>query len=150
MDVSRGRVGSLIFLFVGVYGLIFSTQMPLGRWNEPGPGIFPLFLSISLCFSGILWCCVGKDERKEGIPRERLIGQIMTPLRIVLTTAAYILALSRMGYLLASILYLFTLFLWISRFRWWVSLGLSIVIGAGSWYFFGRLLSAQLPQGLFP
>jgi len=52
-----------------------------------------------------------------------------------------------LGYLLASILYLLTLFVWVSRYRLWIAAVLAITFGAGSWLFFGRLLSTPLPKG---
>ena len=51
--MTKERGGSLIFLAAGIYGLVFSTGLPFGRWNEPGPGVFPLALSILLCISGL-------------------------------------------------------------------------------------------------
>jgi hypothetical protein len=79
--VSKERVGSIIFFLVGFYGLIFGIQMPLGKWNEPGPGIFPLFLSILLCAFGILWFILGKDKEKAMIPWASFIKQIINTVR---------------------------------------------------------------------
>ena len=47
-------------------------------------------------------------------------------------------------------LYLIVLFIWVSRFKLWIAFGLALGIGVGSWLFFGRLLSVQLPQGPLP
>jgi putative tricarboxylic transport membrane protein len=152
--VSKERVGSIIFFLVGFYGLIFGIQIPVGKWNEPGPGIFPLFLSILLCAFGILWFILGKDKEKAKIPWASFIKQIIntvrTPAKIVLVTAVLILVLNWLGYLIASVIFLLAVYLWISRYNIWISLGFSLVVGGGSWYFFGKLLSAQLPQGILP
>ena len=149
--MSKERAGSLIFLFVGIYGLIFSAQMPLGRWTEPGPGIFPLFLSILLCISGVSWFIYGKrkGERKARIDWHGEVRKLATPLKIVGLTAGFILTLDRLGFLVVSSLYLFALFLWVSRYRIWVAVGLAIILGAGSWYFFEEILAVQLPKGLW-
>jgi putative tricarboxylic transport membrane protein len=149
--MSKERVGSLIFLFTGIYGFIFSIQLPLGKMNEPGPGVLPLSLSILLCISGTLWLIYGKGggEEKTKIDLRGLMKKLVTPLQIVMLTAAYILTLDLMGYLLASTLYLFFIFLWVSRYKLWAAMGLAIVIGGGSWYFFEKLLAVQLPRGLW-
>jgi hypothetical protein len=76
-----------------------------------------------------------------------VIRKALTPLQIVALTAAFIFLLSSLGYWVTSTLYLFLIFIWISRYRWWVAAGLAIVIGTGSWYFFGKVLSVQLPKG---
>ncbi|MDA8125238.1 MAG: tripartite tricarboxylate transporter TctB family protein [Deltaproteobacteria bacterium] len=142
------RVGSLLFLAIGIYGLIFSTQIPMGRWAEPGPGIFPLALSVLLCLSGILgWIGAGKGAKEEERVRwADFIGKGATPLRITVLTAAFIVVLDRAGYLATSFLYLFLLFFWVSRYSWWKALGLAILLGAGGWVFFDRVLGIALPR----
>ena len=147
----KERAGSLIFFFVGIYGLIFTLLLPLGKWNEPGPGVFPLFLSILLSISGILWFIYGK-QRGEGEAKMDWRGiarKLNTPLRIIGVTAAFVLTLDWVGYLVTSSLYLFILFLWVSRYRIWVAMGLAIILGAGSWYFFEKILAVQLPKGFW-
>ena len=150
--MTKERGGSLIFLAVGIYGLIFSIPLPLGKWNQPGPGIFPLTLSILLCIFGISWFIQGKAraEKKEGAGLGGFVRKYTTPMQIVGLTGAYILTLESLGYLLASTIYLFVLFLWVSRYRLWVAAVLAIAFGAGSWLFFEKLLATQLPGGFLP
>ena len=50
------------------------------------------------------------------------------------------------GYLAASILYLFSLLLWVSRYPWRTSLIYSVLLGAVSWYLFARFLGIELPK----
>ena len=149
--MNKERVGGLIFLLTGIYGFIFSIQLPLGKLNEPGPGVLPLSLSTLLCISGILWLILGKGggREKARMGLREFIKKSLTPLQIVVLTTAFIFLLSLLGYLVASMLYLFLLFLWVSRYRLWVAAGLAVVIGGGSWYFFGKLLAVQLPRGLW-
>jgi len=150
--MSKERGGSLIFFAVGIYGLAFSICLPLGRWNEPGPAVFPLALSILLCVSGIFWFIQGKGkgEKKESAGLGGFVRKYKTPLRIVGLTAAFIFALEPLGYLLASTLYIFVLFFWVSRYRAWIAVLLAVAFGPGSWLFFDKLLATQLPQGILP
>jgi putative tricarboxylic transport membrane protein len=150
--MTKERGGSLIFLAAGIYGLIFSSQLPFGRWNEPGPGVFPLALSILLFVSGVSWFIRGKGKGGEGEKFDWavLLKRLGTPLKIVGLTLAYVVAFDRVGYLLTSLIYIFILFLWVSRYKLWIAAGLAIFIGAGSWLFFERLLSVQLPKGFLP
>lgn len=149
--MNKERAGGLIFLFTGIYGFIFSIQLPLGKLNEPGPGVLPLSLSTLLCISGILWLILGKGggREKARMGLRGFIRKSLTPLQIVVLTTAFIFLLSLLGYLVASTLYLFLIFLWVSRYKLWAAAGLAIVIGGGSWYFFGKLLAVQLPKGLW-
>jgi putative tricarboxylic transport membrane protein len=152
IPVSKERGGGLIFLAVGVYGLVFSIPLPLGQWNQPGPAVFPLGLSILLCLSGVSWFIHGekKGEKKEPLGLGGFIRKYITPFRIVGLTAAFILTLDPLGYLLASTIYLFILLLWVSGYRLWIAAVLAIAFGAGSWLFFEKLLATPLPKGFLP
>ncbi len=145
--MSKERGGSLIFLLVGIYGLLYSAQLPLGKWNEPGPGIFPLSLSILLFVSGTLGLFFMRQREKIDIKWGEILRKLGAPSIIVVLTAAFILTVDRLGYLLAAAGYLFLLFYCVSRYRLWISIGLAIILGAGSWYLFVRFLSVQLPRG---
>ena len=147
--MTKERGGSIIFLAAGIYGFVFSIQLPLGRWNQPGPAVFPLALSLLLCVFGVSWFIRGKGEREkqETVSPKEFVCKSMTPIRIVGLTAAFILTFEPLGYLLGSTLYLFALFFWVSRYRLWTALALAIAFGAGSWLFFGRLLATPLPMG---
>jgi hypothetical protein len=146
--MSKERRGSLIFLAAGIYGLVFSIGLPLGRWNQPGPGVFPIAISVLLCVSGALWFIRGKKkEATELVGLGDSIRKFISPLKIVGITAAFILALQPLGYLLTSILYIFALFFWVSRYRLRIALMLAMVFGAGSWLFFEKLLATPLPKG---
>ena len=150
--MTKERGGSLIFLAAGIYGLVFSIGLPFGRWNEPGPGVFPLALSILLCISGIAWFIRGKtkgEARKSAVLKE-FPHKYATAAQIVGLTGVFILVLEPLGYLLTSVLYLFSLFLWVCRYRLWVAAVFAITFGAGSWLFFEKLLTTPLPKGFLP
>jgi putative tricarboxylic transport membrane protein len=155
IDMTNDRAASLLFLCAGIYGFYFSVQLPMGRWNEPGPGVFPITLSLLLLISGAAWFIRGKrgtekkDEGQKGGVYAVIKGQA-TPLKIVGITALFIVAFNWLGYLVASSLYLFFLLLWVSRYRIIVSATLAVAIGVGSWYFFAKILAVSLPQGFFP
>ena len=145
--MTKTRAGSLIFLAVGVYALIFSIPLPLGQWNEPGAGVLPLFLAIGLCVSGILWFIAGKPKKgeKAGIDWRGIARIVKVPFQIVVLTAGLVLVLTYVGFLLGTMLYLFLIFVWVSRFKLRVAIGLAVVLGTGSWLFFVKLLLIQLP-----
>jgi len=145
--MTKTRAGSLIFLLVGGYALVLSTQFPLGQWNEPGAGVLPLSLSILLCISGMLWFIAGKPKEgeKTGIDWRAIAKLVKVPFQIVVLTAALVLMLTRVGFLLGTMIYLFLIFAWVSRFKLRVAIGLAVVLGTGSWLFFVKLLLIQLP-----
>jgi len=148
--MAKERAAGLIFFLTGIYGLIFSLKLPLGNWREPGPAMFPLGLSILLCLSGVLWFICGKRKGEATIDWGRSVRKLVTPLKIVGLTVVFILTLDRLGYLVTASLYMFFLFLWVSRYKFMVTVGLALALGVGSWFFFEKVLAVQLPKGLFP
>lgn len=147
--MGRQRAAGLIFLLIGIYGMIFSIPLPWGTWEEPGPGLFPLTVTTLLCLAGIMkiFQYKGKEEGVKADWREIARG-FLTPMKILGITLAFILVLERLGYLVATPLFMFTLLLWVCRYRIRVALVLALVIGVGSWYFFDKILAVQLPQGI--
>jgi putative tricarboxylic transport membrane protein len=153
--MTNDRTASLVFLCSGLYGFYYSVQLPMGRWNEPGPGVFPFTLSALLLISAVAWFIRGKGGKGEKGGRENEVGiafirNLATPLKIVGLTAIFVLAFNRAGYLVTSSLYLFLLLLWVSRYKVLVSAALAVGIGMGSWYFFAKILAVPLPQGFLP
>jgi putative tricarboxylic transport membrane protein len=151
MKMTKEQGSSLFYLALGLYGLIFSVQLPFGRLNNPGPAMFPFGLSILLLISGILWFIRGKGTPEE---REEINWAVMKkggmPFKIILSTAAFIPAIEPLGFLLSSFVFILVLFVWVSGFRVRNALGLALIIAVGSWLFFGKLFSVQFPQGLLP
>lgn len=126
----------------------------MGKWNEPGPGVFPFTLSILLLVSGVSWFILGRrkaggESREEQSGWRDMARALSTPVKIIGLTALLILTFNSVGYLVASALYLFVLLFWVSRYRIIVSILLALSISVGSWYFFQKILSVQLPKGLF-
>jgi putative tricarboxylic transport membrane protein len=148
--MTKERGGSLIFLAAGIYGLVLSIRLPLGRWNEPGAAVFPIVLCCLLCLFGMFWFVRGKGEKTEHVGLADFLKKFATPIKITGITAAFILFLQPLGYLLASTLYLLVLFLWVSRYSLRIAIILSLAFGPGSWLFFKKLLSTPLPGGFLP
>ena len=144
--MNKTRAGSLVLFAAGVYGFVLSFRLPLGRLHEPGAGAFPLIVSVLLAMSGIFIFATAKE--RVDIGWQALIKQQWTPFQIVLLTAGFIFGLDSLGYLLASVVYMFMLLFWVSRYRLWVAFALAMAIGGGSWYVFGKLFQTPLPVGV--
>ena len=143
----KDRVGGLIFLLTGFYGLLYSRSLPMGRWNEPGPGAFPFGLAVLLAFSGVMIIARAKSKKEEnqkGKGRE-FLRNLITPLVIVLLTLGFILTLERVGYVTSVLVYLFILFFGICRYKLPLAAGMAVVFALGSWYLFVKILGVQLP-----
>ncbi len=143
--MSKDRLGSLLFFLVGVLAFIQSVQFPMGTMEKPGPGVFPLVLSVLLAGIGALLLFSERGRGKLDWPR--LIREKGTVWKIIILSAAFIAAFEGVGYLAASAAYLFLLFFWVCRFRAAAAVALTAFITISSWYLFGTILGLQLPVG---
>jgi putative tricarboxylic transport membrane protein len=148
--MGRQRVAGFIFLIIGILGFSDSLRFSWGSWAEPGPAPFPLAVSLLLSITGIAKIVqdVKAGESGEWIQWPAMARGFVTPLKILGTTLVFILVLERLGYLVATLLFMFVLFVWVCRYRVWIAMGLSTAIGVGSWFFFETILKVQLPEGL--
>jgi putative tricarboxylic transport membrane protein len=144
--MSKERLGSLGFLLAGIFGLSQAVRLSLGSMEKPGPGVFPLILSVLLCMIGasLLLSEKGQGRLRWG----EIVRQKARVWQIVLQTGVFILTLEWLGYPLASAIYLFSLFSWTCRFRVGQAAGLTALLTVTSWYLFVRFLGVQLPPGL--
>ena len=145
--MNKERIGSLFFLSVGFVAFFLSLRFEIGSLNRPGPAMFPLILSVSLCIVGMMILISGR--RGERIDWHMSVEHFTKPVKILILTVGFILAFGKLGYLATSSLYLFGLFLWVCRFRLWKTVLWAVVLASAGFYFFGRLLSVQLPMGPF-
>jgi putative tricarboxylic transport membrane protein len=143
--MTKDSIGGLFFLFVGIWVFFLSIKLPIGTLAQPGPALFPLSLSIMLAIAGIL--ILASSKGKTRVDWRMDVRKSAKPLAISLLTLAFIIFLGQLGYLVTSFLYLFSLFFFVCRFRWFVAVSLSAILAAGSWYLFGDILGIQLPSG---
>ena len=48
MAIRKEIVGSLVFILFGVGFLCYGLNYPLDQWANPGPGVFPLIVGVTL------------------------------------------------------------------------------------------------------
>jgi putative tricarboxylic transport membrane protein len=142
------RIAFLILLIVSLYGLISSSQMPLGQLQEPGAGFFPLTLSIIL-FSLAGLGFVLPNRSKAVFPfRISFLGDLGMPVKIFLSTAMAIFFFESAGFLAIGVLFLTLLFFWVSGYRFWKALIFGIAGGMAGWFLFVKLLGVSMPGGI--
>jgi putative tricarboxylic transport membrane protein len=144
--MKRDHVGGVFFAVVGIFFFLLSRDLPVGKLTQPGPGIFPIVLSLLLFTAGlIIFFSTAKENSKTDWRKG--MSNLAKPAGIVLLTLVYIVLMNRLGYLLTSFIYLFSLFLLVCRYKWFFAAGLSGILAAASWIFFGKVLGIQLPPG---
>ncbi len=134
----------IMFLVVGVVFAVGATNYSMGTGARPGPGYFPLILSVILAILGAVVLFKSLTIETEGGDR---IGQIAWRPLLVITLAIAIFGalLSRLGMVITiPILIIITSFAG-DEFKWRGVLVASVVLTFFSWLIFVAGLKLTIP-----
>jgi putative tricarboxylic transport membrane protein len=141
-------VGATIYLYA-------DANLPVLQNGGPmGPQAFPALIGIGLLVSGLLllgetWrrrrtAAAGAAVPADPIERQsRLILAAMT-----VWTALYYFAFERVGYLVATLVYMFALLAFFNRGRWWVNAACAAGFTLAAYLLFTWFLQVALPRGI--
>ena len=125
---------------------IASAGMPMGTYNLPGPGVFPLALSVLLgaaAASRIAWLVFrGEEDAGEVRLGHRNIAVAC------LALAGVALCLERAGFLFTAAVFLLVLYRSFSEAGWGKVIVMSAAVVAGFHLLFERLIGITLPMGV--
>jgi putative tricarboxylic transport membrane protein len=147
--VGARRAGLMTAGALALTGLVFAWQaalLDLGQLGLPGPGFFPLALSLLLVvFAAAIalevWLAPVKDEPLEfGHPQVLITLAALLAVPILFEPFGAYVAL---GLLTAGLL------VFIARVSWLLAIISSALSMAACWYLFGELLGVRLPIGPF-
>lgn len=143
-------ITSIIWMGLGISVVISSYRLKLGSLGNPGAGLMPFVLGISLFLSSIpilIRSLMTKDkERYEGIwSGIEFKKLILVPVSLI----GYAMILEKVGFLVATFLLLFTLFKIIGSRRWSFALATSILVVLLSYLLFVTLLKVEMPSGIW-
>jgi hypothetical protein len=144
-------IGAFFILF-GAFGIFQSLQLPLfQRGGIPGPGMFPLALSITLAAIGVL-LIVSRLRAGDGdypafdAPSRTELTRVVAAIAAMTVS---VLLLPVLGYFLSSLLLVGFLLFGIERLRNWRSLVTTLALPAVFFVIFVILLRVRLPAGIF-
>ena len=146
--MSGTRIIFLVFTGVGVYGIANALQMPIGKIQDQGPGLFPLGLAGLLVILSVLGLITSKGERQAALDWKKIWGEFRIPVRIVFLTLGAIYFWESLGFFIICPLYLFLLFYWASEFPLWRALLMGVPGGVLGWFFFAKFLGVVVPAGI--
>ncbi len=142
-------------VLIAVVYLYATTLIPSLEIGDPlGPKAFPRLLGICLLIAaGLLALEIWRDHKaKVPPPAEgelapwRHIGVILA---VTVWTGLYYLAFERLGYVVATAIYLVALTAWFHRGKW-VANGVTSLLFAGLSYWMFVKLDVRLPTGILP
>ena len=148
LESRTGETGVCAVLLALAIGTgIASAGMPMGSYNLPGPGVFPLALSVLLAAAAALriaWLKVRPAEEAGGI---RLGHRNIVIVCLALAGVAF--GLERAGFLLTAGVFLVVLYRAFSGATWWRVIVSAAAALAGFHLFFERFIGITLPMGVF-
>ena len=134
----------LMFITAGIGFAIGATNYSMGSSARPGPGYFPLILSVIMALLGCVVLFKSLTiETEDGQP----VGHIAWRPLLVVTTSIVVfgLALPRLGMFVTVPLLILMVSFAGDGFKWKDWVGTSIVLTAGSWLVFIYGLNLTIP-----
>lgn len=134
-----------VLLAIAIGTGVASAGMPMGSYNLPGPGVFPLALSVLLGAGAALriaWLHV----RPAGEADEVRLGHRNIVI-VCLALAGVAVGLDRAGFLITAGVFLVVLYRAFSGATWWRVVVAAAAALAGFHLFFERFIGITLPMG---
>ena len=146
------KVSSMFWMIFSIIIIYASYKLRIGSLDKPGPGLLP-FLSGLILFgvSVRVFLRGGINGSEQKVTRIRQLWQGLNWPKAVIVTIALVLytfILTRLGFLLSTILLLIFLFRAIDPVRWVVSVGGAFIASFISFAVFVLWLKVQLPRGM--
>lgn len=142
--VSANKAAGGFFLLLGLGAIIGAVRLQIGTPREPQPGFFPFLAGVGLAIlSGLLIVQDLRGRSSAGEP----FADLRRPLLAVLALIAFVVLLDPIGYVLATAALATALLLVLGGRLGWGTATLIIVLAAGSYGLFDRLLNVPLPRG---
>ncbi len=141
---NAGFFFSILFILFSVFFLVVSFDYPYSTKFGIGPGFFPRWVSIVAIIVGVFYLIssVSKDKFLFGdvFPDRAALKSVAS---VVIGIAVFILIANTTGFVVASSLLLFSIF--IRQYNWWQSILLAIVVTVICFLIFRKGFSVPLP-----
>lgn len=135
----------LMFVVVGVVFAVGATNYPLGASARPGPGYFPLMLSVIMAILGAVVLFKSLTIETEGGDP---IGSIAWKPLLVIVAAITVfgIALPRLGLIITVPILIVMTSLAGDEFHWKGVVGAAVVLTVGAWAIFVLGLKLTIPM----
>lgn len=143
-------------VLVAVIYLYAATLIPVLAIGDPlGPKAFPRLIGIAMLIACVflaleIWRARRKDAREAAAEEPKFEGNVIAVLLVVTVwTGCYYLVFEKLGYILATTLYLIPLMAWFNRGKWVANILSALGFTAFTYFLFVEL-EVRLPQGVLP
>jgi len=145
LTVRSDHVAGAAFIALGVVVFAISGELPFGRLSAPGAGMMPkLAIALMMLFAALVVAGGTSSRRFSDIDWSDR-GHAA---RVVLITAAAVLAYRTLGFLITMTLLLFALLVLVERRNALVAAAYSVGLTLFAYWLFGKALKSPLERGL--
>lgn len=133
---------SLAPLLVGIAGVVGSLRLGLGSFSDPGPGLWPLLISVGIIIVAAVLLFGGRRFHDA----EKLSRGSLTVFIAVATLVALVLALPYIGFEIPTAVLAFVWLKFFGRESWLLSAIVAVATTVGFWLLFVLALGIPLPR----
>jgi len=116
------RKGKLIlagvFITLSLFIIAFALELPASRKGVPGPGTWPILISLIMLFSAITVAIKSfndKDKKPLGIAGKEQIRVYISMASLVI----YLIAMTFIGFAVSTFVMLYGFITWFSSYKWY-------------------------------
>lgn len=142
-----------ILILAGAY-FYATEQLPSLEIGDPlGPKAFPRLLGVALVITAIVLLVemlrAPRRPKLQSKPEENNRGAYLVIAGVVVWTFLYVLVFEKLGYVIATTIYLIVLTSYFNRGRWMTNVLTAVLFCVGSYWMF-KVLGVNLAQGILP
>ena len=142
----KDRLSGILFLIFSGVTIYLALRLPMGRVGKPGPGIFPLLLSVVIAFLALSLFL--RTLRSKGeLGTEEISTTKWRLVYLLGDLCLYVFLLRPLGFLISTWIFLILLNPIVKK-RWIPILLGSLFVSAAFFFFFNYLLKVELPMGI--
>lgn len=140
--LSRFRLNSLFVVLLGVVFLVMSLQLPLGTFQAPGAGMWPMLVSVLLILTALFLLVTEHDgEDYESLTKRSLISVLG-----FLWIGTFIVMFATIGFTLASLIFSVVWLRFLARESWKFTLIASALFTIAFVLIFSVALGVPVPH----
>ena len=141
---------AFIFMALGLFVIFESRRMYVGNLDDPGPGIFPLFLGILIFILSILALIKSLISNAEEIPKPREGIRLRNVYYIFGILLFFLFFLPVLGFSTTNFLMFVFLLKAVGGRKWFATIAWSLIITVAAYYVFAVKLLVLFPRGIIP
>lgn len=146
------RFSALFFLALAIYICQQAMEIEVGTLGQPGPGLlsFGAGAGIGLLALVLLIQTFMSGSHPEPKAETGRSGRTAIVVAISVSLFVYTLAVNWLGFILATLMFVFFLFRIVETESWWRSTIKAVLVMAGNYMLFVVWLGLRLPRGFLP